>query len=269
MSLKLFSERPLLFSWVNNVYPKVDGNVEIGDVNMSESKAMFSLSRDILFVEDHKDIAELVYEHLETVGYRVDYADNGTLGKQLATENSYDAVVLDLMLPDIDGLEVCQYLRTELMFAGPIIMLTARDTLSDKLTGFESGADDYLVKPFDLEELSARLNSLMRRFSPITNLEVLSVGDLTIDLSTHRATREGQPLALSPIGLKILTLLMSTSPKVVARRQVEKLIWEDLPPDSDALRSHLYNLRKIVDKPFSHSLIHTVHGVGFRLSHEA
>lgn len=235
---------------------------------MSESKVLFSLNRDILFIEDHKDIAELVFEYLEDIGYRVDYANNGTLGKKLATENSHDAVVLDLMLPDMDGLEICQYLRNDLMFAGPIIMLTARDALTDKLAGFDSGADDYLVKPFDLEELSARLNSLIRRFNPISNLEILSVGELTLDLTTHQAIRAGQALALSPIGLKILTLLMSTSPKVVDRREVEKIIWEDLPPDSDALRSHLYNLRQIVDKPFDYPMIHTIHGVGFRISHE-
>ena len=236
---------------------------------MDEGKTVTSLNRDILLVEDHKDIAELIYDYLENVGYRIDYADKGAVAKKLASVNSYDAVVLDRMLPDIDGLEVCQYLRSELMFGGPIIMLTARDTLADKLAGFDGGADDYLVKPFDLEELSARLNSLMRRSNPVSNVEVLTIGDLTIDLSTRQAERQGQPLSLSPIGLKILTLLMTASPKVVNRQQVEKVIWEDLPPDSDALRSHLYNLRKIVDKPFNYPLIHTVHGVGFRLSHEA
>ena len=236
---------------------------------MDEVKTVASLNRDILLVEDHKDIAELVYDYLENVGYRIDYADKGGLAKKLASANSYDAVVLDRMLPDIDGLEVCQYLRNELMFSGPVIMLTARDTLADKLAGFDGGADDYLVKPFDLEELSARLNSLMRRSNPVSNVEVLTIGDLTIDLSTRQAERQGQPLSLSPIGLKILTLLMTASPKVVNRQQVEKVIWEDLPPDSDALRSHLYNLRKVVDKPFNYPLIHTVHGVGFRLSHEA
>jgi DNA-binding response OmpR family regulator len=225
-------------------------------------------AKDILLIEDHKDIAEMVYEYLEASGFSVDYADTGTVGVNLARQNSYDAIVLDLMLPDMDGIEVCRALRSEEGITAPVLMLTARDTLEDKLLGFDSGADDYLVKPFDLEELVARLRSLMKRRTDQPKSEPLVVGDLVLDVNAKIATREGNILNLSPTGMKILILLIMESPNVVERSAVEKVIWDDLPPDSDALRSHLYNLRKVVDKPYSHSLIHTVHSRGFRLSDE-
>ena len=226
-------------------------------------------ANDILLIEDHKDIAEMVYEYLETSGFSVDYADTGSAGVNLARQNNYDAIVLDLMLPDMDGIEVCKALRSEEGIMVPVLMLTARDTLEDKLLGFDSGADDYLVKPFDLEELAARLRSLMKRRTDKSKAEPLVVGDLVLDLNAKIATRKGNVLNLSPTGMKILILLTMESPNVVERSAVEKVIWDDLPPDSDALRSHLYNLRKVVDKPYSHSLIHTVHSTGFRLSDES
>jgi DNA-binding response OmpR family regulator len=147
-------------------------------------------------------------------------------------------------------------------------MLTARDTLADKLSGFEHGADDYLVKPFDLEELEARLTALIRRHTRSVPRDHLNVAGLSFDAATHQVTREGIELAVNPIGLKILVLLMRRSPSVVLRRDIEREIWGDLPPDSDALRSHMYTLRKAVDKPFDTVLIHTVHGAGFRLADE-
>ena len=226
-------------------------------------------ANDILLIEDHKDIAEMVYEYLETSGFSVDYADTGSAGVNLARQNNYDAIVLDLMLPDMDGIDVCKALRCEEGIMVPILMLTARDTLEDKLLGFDSGADDYLIKPFDLEELAARLRSLMKRRTDQTKSEPLVVGDLVLDVNAKIASREGNVLNLSPTGMKILILLTTESPNVVDRSAVEKVIWDDLPPDSDALRSHLYNLRKVVDKPYSHSLIHTVHSTGFRLSDES
>jgi DNA-binding response OmpR family regulator len=226
-------------------------------------------AKDILLIEDHKDIAEMVYEYLEESGFSVDYADTGAAGINLANQNSYDAVVLDLMLPDMDGIEVCKSLRGEGRLMAPVLMLTARDTLEDKLLGFDSGADDYLVKPFDLEELAARLRSLTQRRTDQSKAESLVVGDLVVDLNARIATRQGNVLSLSPTGMKILILLITESPNIVERSAVEKVVWDDLPPDSDALRSHLYNLRKVVDKPYSRRLIHTVHSTGFRLSDDA
>lgn len=221
---------------------------------------------DILLIEDHRDIAEMVYDYLESRGFNVDYAADGAEGLRLGCEHPYDAVVLDVMLPRIDGLDVCRRLREEGGVAVPVLMLTARDTLEDKLSGFASGADDYLVKPFDLEELEARLRSLIRRNQRNAAGDTLRVGDLLLDLSAHRVTRGGRDVTVTPIGLKILTELMRQSPSVVDRATIERVIWGDEPPDSDALRSHMYNLRKAVDKPFDRSLIRTVQGAGFRIA---
>ncbi len=223
---------------------------------------------DILLIEDHRDIAELVFDYLEGEGYSVDYAADGHAGLRLGCEHRYDAVVLDVMLPGIDGLVVCQRLRGEARNGAPVLMLTARDTLADKLAGFDSGADDYLVKPFDLPELGARLRSLIRRQRGSALEGALTVDDLLLDPNTLKATRAGVELTLTPTCLKILKLLMQESPRVVERSAIERLLWGDLPPDSDALRSHMYSLRKAVDRPFARPLIHTLHSAGFRLAAE-
>jgi DNA-binding response OmpR family regulator len=217
----------------------------------------------ILLVEDHKDIAEMVTAYLEGRGFDVDYAADGVTGLHLAVTNTYDAIVLDLMLPGMDGLEVCHKLRTEARRDTPVIMLTARDTLDDKVTGLETGADDYLIKPFAIKELEARLRSLIRRSKGEVSREVLTVGDLSIDTATLKIQRGGKELNMTPIGLKILTVLMRASPAVVSRRELERQVWGDILPDSDTLRSHLYNLRKVIDKPFSKQLLHTIQGSGY------
>ena len=223
------------------------------------------MSHEILLVEDHRDIAEMVAEHLERDNFVIDYADNGNLGYNLGRENSYDAIVLDVMLPGIDGLTVCKKLRVENDVTCPILMLTARDTLEDKLLGFDVGADDYLLKPFDLEELSARLKALIRRTQGKGVNQILQVADLTLSQSTQSVVRDGKEITLTPICRKILSILMSESPGVVHKKEIEKFIWNDSPPDSDALRSHIYALRKSVDKPFERPLIHTIPSVGWKL----
>ena len=220
----------------------------------------------ILLIEDNRGIAEMAGEFLERRGYSLDYASDGVTGLRLATQNGYDVIVLDLMLPGIDGLELCRKLRNEAKISTPVLMLTARDTLEDKLVGLDAGADDYLVKPFEIRELEARVRALIRRDRRQVSAEVLRVGDLVLDTATLRVQREGQELAVSPIGLKLLTILMRESPRVVSRRDIEREVWGDLLPDSDTLRSHLYNLRKIIDKPFAKSLLHTIHSAGYRLA---
>ena len=223
------------------------------------------MAHEILLVEDHRDIAEMVAAHLERDNFLIDYADNGNLGYNLGRENSYDAIVLDVMLPGIDGLTVCKKLRQENAVRCPILMLTARDTLEDKLMGFDVGADDYLLKPFDLEELSARLKALIRRTQGKGISQKLQVSDLVLDQNTQTVFRNNQEIILTPICRKILSILMSESPGVVHKKEIEKFIWSDSPPDSDALRSHIYALRKSIDKPFASPLIHTVPSVGWRL----
>ncbi|MFO1495488.1 MAG: response regulator transcription factor [Lysobacterales bacterium] len=220
----------------------------------------------VLLVEDNRGISEMVGEFLERRGYSVDYAADGVTGLHLAVSNSYDVVVLDLMLPGMDGLDVCRKLRQDAKKSTPVLMLTARDTLEDKVTGLDAGADDYLVKPFEVKELEARVRALIRRDRRQVSQEVLRVGDLVLDTATLRLTRAGKDLQVSPIGLKLLTILMRESPRVVSRRDIEREVWGDMLPDSDTLRSHLYNLRKVIDKPFQKTLLHTIHSAGYRLA---
>jgi len=219
----------------------------------------------ILIVEDHQDIAEMLYDYFERRDYELDYASDGRMGFNLANQNDYDVILLDLMLPEMDGLDVCRKLREESNVYTPILMLTARDTLQDKITGLDVGADDYLVKPFEILELEARIKALMRRKGQVSQKEVLQVGELKLDTGTLEVTRSDQQIYLSPIGLKILTILMKESPKVVSRNQLEHEIWGDILPDSDTLRSHMYNLRKQIDKPFDVSLLQTIQSRGYRI----
>ncbi len=207
----------------------------------------------------------MVYDYLELKGYVVDYAADGVTGLHLAVKNSYDVIILDLMLPGIDGMDVLNKLRSDARQSTPVLILTARDTLDDKLSGLESGADDYLVKPFEIRELEARIKALIRREKGQLNSEVLQVGDLTFDTGTLEVKREGQELKLTPIGLKILGILMRASPRVVSRRQIEREVWGDILPDSDTLRSHIYSLRKIIDRPFDKQLMHTLQNTGYKL----
>lgn len=220
----------------------------------------------VLIIEDNRDIAEMVCVHLERRGFRVDYAADGVTGLHLGVTDAFDAIVLDLMLPGIGGLEVCRRLREDARRDVPILMLTARDTLEDKVGGLDAGADDYLVKPFEIEELEARLRALIRRRRGLLAPAVVQVGDLVLDPGTLRITRGGVEIAVTPTGFRILALLMRASPRVVGRREIEIEIWGDAPPHSDALRSHLYSLRKAVDRPFDVPLIHTVPSAGYRLA---
>ena len=158
----------------------------------------------ILLIEDHTDIAEMVTAYLENRGYTVDYAADGVTGLHLAVSNEYDAIVLDLMLPGMDGLSVCSKLREEARRDTPVIMLTARDTIDDKVTGLQTGADDYLIKPFAIRELEARVESLIRRNKGEVAKEMLRVGDLSVNTSTLEVEREGKSLTVTPIGFKIL-----------------------------------------------------------------
>ncbi|WP_455205606.1 response regulator transcription factor [Kaarinaea lacus] len=218
----------------------------------------------ILIIEDNTDLAANIFDFLEEKGHTLDAAADGITGLHLAVVNDYDAIVLDISLPGMNGLAVCKKLREEAEKQTPILMLTARDTLDDKLAGFGMGADDYLVKPFALQELEARLLSLQRRNTG-AHARRLNVSDLSFDLDTLTVKRQDKPIALTPTGLKILELLMRKSPHVVSRREIEHILWGDEPPDSDAIRSHMHTLRVAIDHPFDKALIHTVHGIGFRL----
>lgn len=220
----------------------------------------------VLLVEDHRSLAETVLEFLDSVGFVVDYAADGLSGLHLASSNPYDAIVLDVMLPGMDGLELCQRLRREKALETPIIMLTARDQLHDKLDGFQRGADDYLVKPFDLPELAARLVAVIRRQRGELSPGQLQVGDLVLDPANFSVTRDNRLISLSPTCFRILKVLMRESPRLVTRESIERELWGDMLPDSDTLRSHLYKLRQAIDKPFDTPLLHTIPGQGFKLA---
>jgi DNA-binding response OmpR family regulator len=218
----------------------------------------------VLIIEDNPDIAANLGDYLEDHGHTVDFAGDGVTGLHLAVVNEFDAIVLDLALPGMDGLEVCRKLRSEAGKDTPVLMLTARDRLEDKLAGFETGADDYLVKPFELQEVEARLNVLAGR-GRRKNRRELKVGDLIYNLDTLNVNRGEAEIYLNPIGLKLLQCLMDASPNVVSRAELEMEVWGEEMPDSDSLRVHIHSLRSAIDKPFSSNMIQTRHGIGYRL----
>jgi DNA-binding response OmpR family regulator len=218
----------------------------------------------VLIIEDNPDIAANLGDYLEDHGHTVDFAGDGVTGLHLAVVNDFDAIVLDLALPGMDGLEVCRKLRSEAGKDTPVLMLTARDRLEDKLAGFDTGADDYLVKPFELQEVQARLKVLAsrgRRRSP----RELKVGNLVYNLDTLNVRRGDKEIYLNPIGLKLLHCLMEASPNVVSRADLELEVWGEEMPDSDSLRVHIHSLRGAIDKPFGSNMIQTRHGIGYRL----
>lgn len=217
---------------------------------------------NVLLVEDDLDLADTVIQFLELDGICCDHASNGVAGLQLAREAQYQVLILDLNLPRLDGLSLCQRLRQ----GGddtPILMLTARDRLEDKLAGFESGTDDYLIKPFALQELVVRIQALSQRRSG--KIRKLSCGGLLMDLDSKTLTREGIPLKVPPTGWRLLEVLLRASPKVTSRQELEAALWGDEIPDSNSLKVHMSNLRKAIDAPFSVALLQTIERHGFVL----
>jgi DNA-binding response OmpR family regulator len=216
----------------------------------------------VLFVEDNQSLLANVFDFLEKRGFVLDAAPDGPSGLQLALDGQYDVIVLDWMLPRMEGIDVLRRLRN----AGsdvPVLMLTARDQIDSKLAGFESGADDYLAKPFDITELQARLQALSARRSG--RQRMLKVADLTYNLSTHEITRGTRALQLYSGSRAILEILMRESPNVVPKGKLEAAIWGEERPDTDMLRTHIYELRRRLDLPGEPPLLHTINRVGYRL----
>ncbi|MFJ4143012.1 response regulator transcription factor [Pseudomonas sp. NPDC089734] len=218
----------------------------------------------ILVIEDHKDILANITEYFTLKGHEVTGALDGLTGFHHAVTGHFDAIILDLMLPGMDGILVCKTLRENTRHQVPILMLTARDALDDRITGFNVGADDYIVKPFALSELLARAESISRRFTGMKQ-RMLKIHDLTYDLDTLEVRRAGKLLKLNPHSMTLLELLMRKSPAVVKRQEFEQAIWDGNTPESDSLRTNIYMLRKIIDKSFDVPLLHTVHGMGYKL----
>ncbi|MCF6226333.1 MAG: response regulator transcription factor [Xanthomonadales bacterium] len=218
----------------------------------------------VLIIEDNPDIAANIGDYLEDNEHTVDFAGDGITGLHLAIVNDFDAIILDLQLPGMDGLDVCRKLREDARKDTPVLMLTARDRLEDKLAGFEHGADDYLVKPFELQEVEARLLVLVKRGRTVQPRELV-VGPLKYNIDAVTVERDGKLLELNPIGLKLLKRLMESAPNVVIRKDLENHVWGEEMPDSDSLRVHIHTLRAAIDKPFDTAMIQTRHGIGYRL----
>lgn len=218
----------------------------------------------ILVVEDQEAIASNIAEYLEPKGHILDFAYRGDHGLELALGNPYDVIILDLMLPKMSGFEVCQAIRENSERHIPILMLTARDTTDDKIKGFQKGADDYLTKPFVLEELEMRCLALSRRHLLNVN-HTIELGPLKVDRKKKEVTRNGTIIELKKVGYKIIESLAEAYPVAVTRSELIQKVWGDEPTESDALRSHIHLIRAVLDKPFDYALIKTVHGVGFVL----
>ncbi|HKT95510.1 MAG TPA: response regulator transcription factor [Paraburkholderia sp.] len=220
----------------------------------------------VLIVEDDSAIAANLYDYLEGNGYEVDVASNGNAGLRMALAASWDAILLDLSLPGMDGLTLCRRLREEAGRDTPVLMLTARDALDDKLEGFVHGADDYLVKPFSLKEVGARLGALIKRYRGRVASMDLRFADVRLDLSTTTVERAGRPVKLPPKCLQLLRILMQSPHRTFSRAELESEVWGDALPDSDTLRTHVYTLRRALSGPGEADLVETVHGVGYRLA---
>jgi DNA-binding response OmpR family regulator len=223
----------------------------------------------ILLVEDDRVIATNLYDFLTARGHAVDAAGDGVTGLHLAVTQPFDAIVLDLGLPGMDGMKLCAKLRTEVQSDTPVLILTARDTLQDKLRGFATGADDYLVKPFALSEVEARLTALHKRSSGRVARKTLVAGSLTLDPRTLEIRFAGAEVKLPPKCLKLLEVLIGEPGRVFSRADLETAAWGDTQETSDTLRSHMHQLRRVLIEAGGYDPVETVHGLGYRLLSQA
>jgi DNA-binding response OmpR family regulator len=219
----------------------------------------------LLIIEDNPELVANLYDFFEPLGYVMDDARDGATGLRMATQNAYDAILLDLMLPRLDGMTLCRRLREEFQNPVPVLMLTARDPVDDRVQGFALGADDYLVKPFSLKELDARIKALVRRAQGRQVQGTLVWEDLQVDTRAPQAWRQGRSINLTPTTHKLLLSLVRAAPEVVRKQEAEYLLWGEAPPEGGALRTHMHDLRRQIDKNFTSALIDTVHGIGWRL----
>ncbi len=219
----------------------------------------------VLIIEDDIDIATNLCDYLGGRGNAVDHAGDGVTGLHLAVRNEYDALLLDVALPGMDGFSLCHKLRTEARRATPVLMLTARDTLVDKLAGFECGADDYLVKPYALQEVEARLLALTRRSHGRVTDQVLHVGDVRYDPSSLAITRGDAEVKLPPKCVRILEAMMMRPGHVFSRSELEVAAWGEPLTGGETLRTHMHLLRRALARPGREDPVETVHGMGYRL----
>ncbi|MEC4728676.1 response regulator transcription factor [Shewanella sp. D64] len=218
----------------------------------------------VLIVEDNHNVSETIADYLELEGMIIDCAYHGESAIKLISDNYYDVIIMDIMMPKLDGISTVKKLRQELFCPTPILFLTAKDHLEDKVAAFKAGGDDYLLKPFALEELSLRLHALDNR-GPRRDIGQLAFANIIIDTSTDKVSRQGVDIKLSRTQLKILKLLLKHAPAIVSRKEIIQVLWGDDSPESDSLRSHVYGLRTALDKGFTESCLETLHGQGYRI----
>jgi DNA-binding response OmpR family regulator len=222
----------------------------------------------VLVVEDERKIAAYVKRGLEEQGHAVDIAYTGREALDWIEAVEFDLIVLDILLPELDGLEVCNQLRQRGVRT-PVLMLTARDTIDDRVAGLDAGADDYLVKPFAMRELSARLRALSRRSADVPKSTVLRVADLELDTLTRRARRGGETIDLTAKEYAVLECLLRHPEQVLTRTMIAEHVWSyDVFNQSNVVDVYIRNLRRKLDDPFEVKLIHTVRGAGYRISSE-
>jgi DNA-binding response OmpR family regulator len=217
-----------------------------------------------LIVEDEKKVASFLKKGLEQEYYSVDVAFDGKEGLKFVFSNEYDLIILDIMLPLLDGISALKEIRKE-KIETPVLMLTAKDTIDDKVVGLDSGADDYLAKPFAFEELLARVRALLRRKEKSKPL-VLSADDLTIDILAHKVTRSNKEIILTPKEHSILEYLLRNKNHVVSRMKLTEHVYEyQFDPDTNVIDVYVNKLRNKIDKDFNHPLLHTVRGIGYMI----
>jgi DNA-binding response OmpR family regulator len=221
----------------------------------------------VLLVEDELGIAQFIVQGLKETGYTIGYAADGQAGQNLVDINEYDIIILDIMLPKINGLQLLQQIRLAKILT-PVLLLTARDTVEDRVTGLDLGADDYLVKPFAFSELLARLRSLQRR-PPLQFDTVLQTGDLVMNVIKREVRRGDSLIVLSPLEYNLLEYLMRNSDRVLTRTQIGERVWNlDFCHNSNTVDVYIGYLRRKIDKGYSQALIHTIRGIGYCLKTE-
>lgn len=226
-----------------------------------------ALFMKLLVIEDHSALVANLFDYLEPRGHVLDVAPDGVTGLHLATVNDYDALIVDWMLPRLDGKSLIERLRMQVHKETPILMLTARSEIEDKVTALHAGADDYLTKPFAMAELEARLAALVRRSTRGASAgRLLRVADLELDLDTLQIQRGERVIHLYPACRTLLETLLRASPAVVGRPHLEHVLWGDHPPAGDQLRGQIHVLRRAIDEPHTIKLLHTVARVGYRLA---
>ena len=219
----------------------------------------------LLLVEDDAKIASFVIKGFKAEGFAVDHATDGLSGLEMALSETYDVMIVDLMLPVMDGLELIRRIRREGLRT-PVIILSAKDRVEDRVKGLQSGSDDYLVKPFAFSELLARVQALIRRATGVAESQRLQVADLVLDLATHKVTRNGVRIELQPLEFSLLEYLMRNAGRVVSKTMIMEHVWDyHFDPMTNVVEARISRLRNKIDKPFRHKMIQTVRGVGYVL----